>query len=395
MNSGGLRGLVESRRSTMVCLLLGAVTLATYGQVWSFDFTNYDDPKIILENPIVISGLTLRGLGWALTTSYYEYWHPLMWLSHMLDCELFGLRAGWHHLVSLGLHVANTLLLFVVLRRMTGALWRSALVAALFALHPLHVESVAWIAERKDVLSGLFFMLTLWAYARYAEGRRQKEECRMQNAESGLTRHAAVFYLLALCFFALGLMSKPMVMTLPFVLLLLDYWPLRRLSFPTLRHSITPSLRLILEKLPFFALTVGLCVITYAWARNSGNLLSTETEPWGLRLANVPVSYARYLGKLNLAHGPDPAVSDAAPFGVVAGGRGGRRWGCNAMGGEAGAFGPVFDRGLAHVFGRAPSHHPAGPFWLLHSSPTAILTFPRLAYSWRWYGPLRSGAGGD
>ena len=162
----------------------------------------------------------------------------------MLDCQLFGLRAGGHHLVSLGLHVANTLLLFVVLRRMTGALWRSALVAALFALHPLHVESVAWIAERKDVLSGLFFMLTLWAYSRYAEQSVVSSQWSVASSQAPKTpatddgqrttdygprntQHAILYYLLCLCFYGLGLMSKPMVMTLPFVLLLLDYWPLR------------------------------------------------------------------------------------------------------------------------------------------------------------------------
>ena len=160
---------MESHRTALVCLLLAAATFAAYWRLSISEFTNYDDPRLVLENPIVVSGLTLRGCFWALTTFYYEYWHPVTWLSHMLDCQLFGLRPGWHHLVSLGFHVANTLLLFLVLRRMTGAWKRSALVAALFALHPLHVESVAWIAERKDVLSAFFFMLTLWAYVRHVE----------------------------------------------------------------------------------------------------------------------------------------------------------------------------------------------------------------------------------
>src|SRR5262249_23944940 len=153
----------------LVGLLLAAATLLPYLQVASFDFNNYDDGIFVYENSTVCKGITSEGVTWALTTSYYDFWHPLVWLSHILACELFGLRAGMHHLVNLGLHIANTLLLFAVLRRMTGALWRSALVAALFALHPLHVESVAWISERKDVLSGLFFMLTLWAYERYLE----------------------------------------------------------------------------------------------------------------------------------------------------------------------------------------------------------------------------------
>ena len=296
-------------------LLLAAATLIVYGRVASFEFTNYDDPMIVLENPMMVGGLTLHGLRWALTTSYYEYWHPVMWLSHMLDCQLFGLRAGWHHLVSVGFHVANTLLLFVVLRRMTGALWRSALVAALFALHPLHVESVAWIAERKDVLSGLFFMLTLWAYARYAEQSVVTSQWSVASSQASKTpatddgqrttdygprntQHAILYYLLCLFFYALGLMSKPMVMTVPFVLLLLDYWPLGRWQVENSESIIKKVLLLVREKLPFFALTVGLCVITYTWARNSGSLLTEEAEPWGLRLANVPVSYARYVGKL-------------------------------------------------------------------------------------------------
>jgi len=306
MKSGGWKAMSESRRAALVGLGLAAVTLAAYGGVWRFDFTNYDDDSMVQGNPVVCAGLTGRGVAWALSTSYFEYWHPVTWLSHMLDCELFGLRAGGHHLVSLGLHIASTLLFFGVLRRMTGALWRSAMVAALFALHPLHVESVAWIAERKDVLSGFFCMLTLWAYCRYAE-----------RAGKGLviTDHRLLYYALALCCFALGLMSKPMLMTLPFVLLLLDYWPLRRnaegrrqndevsqppaAAGPSPVHPAFSILHpLLLEKLPFFALTAASCAITYAWARSSENLLSADKEPWGLRLANVPISYARYLGKL-------------------------------------------------------------------------------------------------
>jgi tetratricopeptide (TPR) repeat protein len=309
MKSGGLQGLVEFRRSALVWLLLAAATLAVYGRVASFAFTNYDDPRMISENPVVVSGLTLRGFFWALTTFYYEYWHPLTWLSHMLDCQLFGLWAGGHHLMSVGFHVANTVLLFAVLERMTGAWKRSALVAALFALHPLHVESVAWIAERKDVLSTFFFMLTLLAYARYAEGRRPKAEVRIQRPAFGLHLPSSTFYLLSLLCFALGLMSKPMVMTLPFVLLLLDYWPLGRSAEGGGRRAESGKKgqgkfrptgwgQLLLEKLPFFALTVVSCVLTYTWARSSGNLLTGKAEPWGLRLANVPVSYARYLGKL-------------------------------------------------------------------------------------------------
>ena len=191
---------------------------------------------MILQNPLVLGGLTLRGLAWALTTSWFEYWHPVTWLSHMLDCELFGPNPGWHHLVSVAFHSVNAVLLFLVLRKITGAFWRSAIVAALFALHPLRVESVAWVAERKDVLSGCFFLLTLWAYARYAGVQSPKSK--VQILESVVSGQWSVdgsqtsrFYPLALVFFTLGLMSKPMVVTLPFVLLLLDLWPLGRWHF--------------------------------------------------------------------------------------------------------------------------------------------------------------------
>jgi protein O-mannosyl-transferase len=303
MNSGGLKSFVESRRIGLVCLLLATVTIAVYWQVARFEFLNFDEFTMILQNPFVLGGLTRQGVWWGLTTSWFEYWHPVTWWSHMLDCELFGLTTGWHHLVSLGFHVANTLLVFVVLERMTGYWKRSALVAALFALHPLHVESVAWIAERKDVLSGSFFLLALWAYVRHAEVRSPKSEVRSQPAEgSGPWSHShlpsSIFYLLALLFFALGLMSKPMVVTLPFVLLLLDYWPLRRLQSENQESKIENLLPLLWEKLPFLALTVASCAITYLSAKAGGNILSAEKVPWGLRLANVPVSYVRYLGKM-------------------------------------------------------------------------------------------------
>lgn len=322
MKFGRLRSLAGSHHSALVCLLLAAATLAVYWRVLGFDFTNYDDDRII-GHPMVVSGLTLRGFFWALTTFYYEYWHPLMWLSHMLDCQLFGLRAGGHHLVSLGFHVANTLLLFVVLQRMTGAWKRSGLVAALFALHPLHVESVAWVAERKDVLSGFFFMLTLWAYCCYAGVRRPDTESTSRSGISSsrfgvrLLMHNGppssasrrIWYWAAVALFALGLMCKPVLMTLPFVLLLLDYWPLERSSAwktgSADRAKTAGGLAkaqawawLVAEKAPFFLLTAGSCAITYAWARHTGTLLAAGAEPWDFRLANVPVSCARYLGKL-------------------------------------------------------------------------------------------------
>ena len=199
-----------------ICLVLAAVTLAVYWPVTGYDFVSYDDSDFITDNPIVQAGVTAPGLHYAWSAEVARNWHPLTILSHMFDCQFFRLNAGRHHLTSLLLHTVNSILLFLVLRRLTGALWRPAFVAALFAWHPLHVESVAWIAERKDVLSGFFWMLTLWAYVRYAE------EFKIQNSKF------KIFYVLAVFIFALAAMSKPMVVTFPFVLLLLDFWPLHR-----------------------------------------------------------------------------------------------------------------------------------------------------------------------
>ncbi len=193
-------------------LLLVAVTFAVYLPVRHHGFIDYDDMPYVAGNPQVTAGLTWEGIRWAFTTGHAANWHPVTWLSHMTDCQLFGVNPGAHHLVSVGFHLLNVALLFWVLRLMTGAVWRSLAVAALFALHPLHVESVAWIAERKDVLSTLFGLLTIWAYVVYVR-------------RPGLWR-----YLLALLLFALGLMAKPMLVTWPFVLLLLDWWPLGRLG---------------------------------------------------------------------------------------------------------------------------------------------------------------------
>src|SRR5512133_1300849 len=197
-------------KDLLVCLGLVATTWAVFGQTLTHDFVNFDDHVYVYENPLVIRGLSTEAVIGAFTHTHARNWHPLTTLSHMLDCQLYGLNAGGHHLTNLILHTISVLLLFLVLKQMTGALWQSAFVAALFAIHPLHVESVAWIAERKDVLSAVFFMLTLAAYARYA--RAPSAPC----------------YLLVALFFAFGLMSKPMLVTLPFVLLLLDYWPLDR-----------------------------------------------------------------------------------------------------------------------------------------------------------------------
>ncbi|MGO9231642.1 MAG: glycosyltransferase family 39 protein, partial [Bryobacteraceae bacterium] len=213
-------------RDWRVYLLLLLATFAIYSQVWHFEFVNFDDPEYVTQNNHVRAGLTWDGLAWAFTSNDAENWFPLTRISHMADYQLFGLRSGWHHLTNVLLHALATLLLFAALKRMTGALWRSAFVAFLFALHPLHVESVAWIAERKDVLCAFFWCLTLWCYARYAN------------------RPAAGRYLLVLFAFLCAVMAKPMAVTLPFVLLLLDVWPLRRAN----------RLAILWEKLPLFAL---------------------------------------------------------------------------------------------------------------------------------------------
>jgi hypothetical protein len=219
--------------SLIGCLILTFGTLACYWPVCHFDFVNLDDPLYVYQTPIVQRGLSWPGVIWAFKCVKGGNWNPLVWLSHMADCQVYGVTPGGHHVTNLLLHAANALLLFLILNRMTGATWRSGLAAAIFAWHPLHVESVAWVSERKDVLSTFFFMLTLWAYVRYAEVQSLKSKVQSQGIGDGSqasesTLHAPRFYLLSLFLFALGLMSKPMLVTLPFVLLLLDYWPLRR-----------------------------------------------------------------------------------------------------------------------------------------------------------------------
>jgi len=277
-----------------VCLLLTAVTLAAYWPLRLNDFVNYDDGEYITGNPHLQHGLTWSGVAWAYRTGYAANWHPLTWLSHMLDVQLFGLHPAGHHLTNVLFHSANTMLLFLLLARTTGATWRSAFVAALFALHPLHVESVAWASERKDLLSAFFGLLCLLAYARYVEQSKVEGSAATQHATRN-TQHVSLFYFLSLFLFALALMSKPMLVTLPFVLLLLDYWPLRRLSFPTLQPSNPPPLRLLLEKLPFFLLSalssLTTCIVQH------GAMSFYRGLPFSLRAANALVSCVRYLGK--------------------------------------------------------------------------------------------------
>jgi tetratricopeptide (TPR) repeat protein len=276
-----------------VCVFLAAMVWAVFGQTLGYEFVSYDDNQYVCENPVVQKGLTWEGFRWALTYGGIGHWHPLTWLSHMLDCQLYGLNPGGPHLTNVLLHTATTILLFLILRQMTGFLWRSAFVAAVFAIHPLRAESVAWVAERKDVLSAFFFMLTLWAYVRYAQ-RRTRVESResrakaVPNLDSGLW---TLDYYLVLLFFALGLLSKNMLVTMPFVLLLLDYWPLGRLS------SFTPKVlfRLVVEKIPLFVLTVASCVAT---ALVSEKLTAADKLPLGLRLENAVVSYVTYLWQM-------------------------------------------------------------------------------------------------
>ncbi len=259
--------------------LLALVTIALYWPATGYDFVNYDDPDFVTANPHVQSGLSWEGVRWAFgNTQQAVYWAPVTWLSHMLVCQVFGLHPWGHHLVNVLLHATNTALLFLLLRRITGATWRCLVVAALFGLHPLRVESVAWVTERKDVLSGLFFFLTLWSYVRYAEGRMQNAECRTQNPEvpspaSRITHHVSGFrfqvsgfYLLSLLFFALGLLSKPMLVTLPCVLLLLDYWPLQRFDYCRARS-------LVMEKIPFFALALAASLVTFMVQSHGGAVM--------------------------------------------------------------------------------------------------------------------------
>jgi tetratricopeptide (TPR) repeat protein len=270
-------------------LLLALITLLAYWPVAHNGFINFDDPVYVTENRVVQNGLTWAGIQWSFATGHASNWHPVTWLSHMLDCGLFGLNAGAQHSVNVLFHAANTGLLLWLLFRLTGALWPSAFVAALFAWHPLHVESVAWISERKDVLSTFFALLTLLAYLRHAQ--------RVTSApvRSRFMFHVSRFYWLALIFFTLGLMAKPMLVTLPFVMLLLDYWPLRRVSGVGFRVSGVPGL--VLEKWPFFLLTIISCVVTYLVQRHGEAVMTFQHFPLHLRIANALTAYERYLGK--------------------------------------------------------------------------------------------------
>jgi len=303
----------ERHRKLIVSLLLAAVIIAAFAQLKNADYINFDDNEYVTENRMVLQGIAAKGIIWAFTTYHASNWHPLTWLSHMADCQLYGPTPSGQHITNVILHIINTLLLFLFFNRVTQAFWASAMLAALFALHPLHVESVAWVSERKDVLSTFFWMTTLWAYCWYVE-------------KPGLDR-----YLLVLLSFALGLMAKPMLVTLPLVLLLLDYWPLARVqgrlatvTVPA-KTGLSPDTgkplgALVLEKAPLLALAAVSSFITMQAQKQA--FLSLEVAPLTVRSANALLSYGLYIGKMiwpaHLAIFYPYALDSLAGWGVIA-----------------------------------------------------------------------------
>ncbi len=280
--------------SSAVCIVLIAAIIIVYIQVVGFGFINLDDPGYVSRNDIVKQGITTEGIRWAFSTFHKANWHPVTWISHMFDVQFFGMNPGLHHLANVLFHILNTLMLFFVLKQMTGTLWRSAAVAALFALHPLHVESVAWISERKDVLSAFFWLLTMMGYAWYVQ------RCTIRR------------YLVVVLSFALGLLSKPMLVTLPFVLVLMDFWPLKRwdpfLSGSIINDQCKRTLRsrykhqsfpiLIAEKIPLIVLAGVSSIITFYAQKSGGAVSSIDSLDIGARLVNAITSYAAYLDKM-------------------------------------------------------------------------------------------------
>jgi hypothetical protein len=265
----------RQRLYLLLCAVLALAAIIVYWPAGKYDFINLDDYAYVAENQNIQSGLSWQSIRWAFTTGYVSNWHPLTWLSLMLDCQLFGVRSGPMHVVNVLFHIANTILLFVVMARMTKAVWQSVFIAGLFALHPLYVESVAWITERKDVLSTLFWLLTMLAYVRYVE------------------RPSAGRYIAVLILFASGLLAKPMLVTLPFVLLLLDYWPLGRFSSPG--FSVKTAL---LEKVPPLILSIISSVVTFIAQQHGGAVIASNRLPFDERVLNAVVSYLDYLGKM-------------------------------------------------------------------------------------------------
>ena len=284
MNNKGRSGSRPdaSRRSpgwriiVSVYLFLVAITLAVFGQTIRYDFVNFDDDLYVYNSPAIKAGLTVKGITFAFISQHAGNWHPLTTVSHMLDCQLYGLNAGWHHATNVFLHIIAVLLLFQVLRKMTDAPWKSAVVAALFAVHPLHVESVAWVSERKDVLSAVFFFLTLGAYVHYAQSR------------------SIMRYLLVTVLFVAGLMAKSMLVTAPVVLILLDYWPLNRIRGQQADVG-RPLLELVIEKIPLFVLSAGACVITFVLQKRATGAIPPLPLLW--RLENALASYVIYIWK--------------------------------------------------------------------------------------------------
>ena len=284
---GLLRGVRSRSLTIIIYLFLAAISVTVFGQTIRYDFVNFDDDLYVYDTPGVSKGLTINGILAAFTHPHAHNWHPLTTISHMLDCQLYGLNAGGHHFTNVLLHTIVVLLLFRVLRQMSGAVWQSAIVTALFAVHPLHVESVAWVSERKDMLSGVFFLLTIDAYVRYARGPSPWR------------------YFVVAALLALGLCSKPMLVTVPFVLLLLDYWPLRRFEQPSLpsgkgkisqwwnKKPVMP--RLLLEKIPLLALSTGSCVVTFIVQKQTAGAI--EPLPFRWRIENAFASYVTYLWK--------------------------------------------------------------------------------------------------
>jgi hypothetical protein len=292
----GNHNLINVRMEAIVCLVLVIATFAVYWQVRNHQFIDFDDRSYLLENNHIHAGLTKKAIKWAFSINANEktYWHPLTWISHMVDIQLFGIHAGSHVTINVLLHILNSILLFFIFRLMTGEVWKSAFVAGLFALHPINVESVAWIAERKNVLSTFFWMLTLLAYIYYA----QKPD--------------PYKYLLTFSVFTLGLMAKPMLVTLPCVLLLMDFWPLGRLRIGQLlkkgpekenlsvgaSHQGWAALRLLIEKLPFFLASAIVLFLFKLSVQRPGLVITMEAVPFNLRLKNALVSYINYIVKM-------------------------------------------------------------------------------------------------
>jgi len=306
----------DTRPKIVICIFLMVATFCVYSQVQDHAFINFDDDIHITNNLSVQAGFTSESISWAFTNFSAGFWFPVTWFSHILDYQLYGLHAKGHHLTSLFLHIAGALVLFIVLSRVTGKLWQSAFVAAMFAFHPLNVESVAWAAERKNVLSTFFWLLTMWAYIHYAE-------------KPNIKRYSLVFL-----FVTLGLMSKPMLVTLPFVLFLLDYWPLRRLKFGQERGSNevleknipkkSEALQLVLEKIPLLLLITGLSIITFVAQKSFGAMNYAENLTFSARLTNATVSYLEYLGKMIWPRGlsilyPHPGNTLAVWKGILCG----------------------------------------------------------------------------